>query len=94
MNERIYYSHDAEMRATRDRALTVLIFVAVGLGIGAVLALLLAPKAGDQTRHELASAFSDGINEGREQSAGTLRRLEHDFGDLRKKVEDRMGDLR
>ncbi len=94
MNDRIYYSRDAELRAARDRTVAVSIFLVFGLGLGAILALLLAPKSGDQTRHELSHALSSELNEGREESAKAMRRLEKDLGELRKKVEDKLGDIR
>jgi len=90
MNDRIYYSHEAEMRANRDRAMAVLIFMALGLGIGAVLALMFAPKSGEKTRSELASTLGEGIETGREATTKTIGRLEKDFADLRKKVEERL----
>jgi len=48
-NDRVYYSHDAEMHAMRDRAVLTLAFLAFGLGIGAVLALLFAPMSGKKS---------------------------------------------
>ena len=94
MNDRIYYSRDAELRASRDRTVAVGVFLVFGLGLGAILALLLAPKSGEQIRHELSHAVSGELAEGREESAKAVRRLEKDLGDLRKNVEDRLKDLR
>jgi gas vesicle protein len=94
MNDRIYYSRDAELRANRDRTMAVGVFLVFGLGIGAILALLLAPKSGEQVRHEISHAFAGELAEGREESAKAVRRLEKDISDLRKNVEDRLKDLR
>lgn len=90
MNQRTYYSQEAEMRAQRERTLLVFAFMALGLGIGAALALLFAPKTGEQIRGELAHTFTGELDAGRD----TLHRLEKDVNDLRKKVEDRLGDIR
>jgi gas vesicle protein len=92
MNDRIYYSRDAELRAMRERALAVGIFMALGLGIGAVLALMFAPKSGSQVRKELAEGLDDRLDSGREATNKTLHRLEKDFAELRKKVEERLSE--
>ncbi len=94
MNDRIYYSRDAELRAARDRTMVVGIFLVFGLGIGAVLALLLAPRSGDQTRREISQTLSSELADGREESAKAVRRLEKDLTELRKNVEDKLKDLR
>ena len=86
MNNRIYYSEEAEQLAKRQQALAVILFTTVGLTIGAVLALLLAPKSGDQIRRELSST----LNEGADASSDAFKRLEKDFGELRKQVEERI----
>jgi gas vesicle protein len=88
MNDRIYYSKEAEERAQRERATAVLIFMALGLGVGAVLALLFAPKSGDKTRAELAHTLNDGLEVPREATQKAFKNLEKEFQDFRKKVED------
>jgi len=90
MNDRIYYSREAELRANRDKALLTLLFLAMGLGIGAALALLFAPRSGEQTRVELAKTVDTSLDEGRER----IQFLEKELADLRKKIESRLGDLR
>lgn len=90
MNDRVYYSREAEMRVQRERAVAILVFMGLGLGIGTVLALLFAPKSGDKTRAELASTLGDSLEGGREATNKALKNLEKDFGDLRKKVEERL----
>ena len=92
MNDRTYYSREAEMRANRDRAVAVLVFMALGLGIGAVLALMFAPKSGEKLRSELAHSVNDSLDTGREATTKAVKNLEKDFNDLRKKVEERLAD--
>jgi gas vesicle protein len=41
---------------------TILTFV-LGVGVGAVAALLLAPKAGEELRGDIAAGVSDGVNQ-------------------------------
>jgi len=90
MNDRVYYSREAEMQANRERAAAVLIFMALGLGIGAVLALMFAPKSGEKLRRELASNLGESLEGGRDATNKAIHRLEKDFGELRKKVEERL----
>jgi len=49
-----------------DRSGTILAFV-VGIGIGAVAALLLAPKAGDELRDDISGAVGDRVDQLRDQ---------------------------
>lgn len=89
MNDRIYYSRDAEAQAMRERTTAVLAFFFVGITIGTVLALLFAPRSGAKTRAEIADALDDSFKEGRKASNETIERLEKDFADLRKRFEER-----
>lgn len=89
MNDRIYYSREAEAQAMRERTTAVLAFFFIGITIGTVLALLFAPRSGDKTREEIAEALEDSFKEGRKASNETIERLEKDFADLRKRLEER-----
>jgi gas vesicle protein len=62
MNERIYYSQEAAQRAERDRFMLAVIVSAIGIAIGAVVALLLAPRAGEETRRTLGSTLDQAAN--------------------------------
>jgi gas vesicle protein len=94
MNDRIYYSREAEERASRERTVAVLLFLAFGVGIGAAIALLFAPESGEKTRRELAHSVEGSVETGREAVEPALHRLEKEFGELRKRVDDRINDLR
>jgi gas vesicle protein len=52
---------------------TILAFV-VGIGIGAVAALLLAPKAGDELRDDISGAVGDRVDQLRDQGKDLTRR--------------------
>ena len=41
----------------------------VGLGVGAVLGILFAPKSGEETRDDIARTLNDGIDELRTRTA-------------------------
>lgn len=88
MNDRIYYSREAEAQAMRERTAAILAFFVIGIAVGTVMALLFAPRSGDKTRGEIADAIEEGFNEGRKASNDAVHRLEKDLSDLRKRIED------
>ncbi len=93
MNDSTYYSREAEMQANREQLGTTLLFIAVGLGIGAILALLFAPVSGKDFRDDISHTIEDRL--GRREPPGlTLDKLEKEFADLRKKVESRLSEMR
>ena len=86
-SDRIYYSHDAEMHAMRDRMVLTLVFLTFGLGIGVVLALLFAPTSGKKVRKSLTKTVEQGLKDGREAVEPVVKRVEKEFGELQKTVE-------
>lgn len=89
-NDRIYYSHDAEMHSMRHRNVLTLVFLIFGLGIGAILALLFAPSSGKSTRHDLAKNVEEGLRTGRDAVEPIMKRVEKELGDLQKKVDEHL----
>ena len=79
MNNRIYYSREAEEQANQERLRAIGVFMVLGLGIGAVLALLFAPKSGEEIRHGISKSLED-------RFSGVEKELES----LSKRVEDRL----
>ncbi len=92
MNDRTYYSREAEMQANREQLGTTVLFIALGLGIGAILALLFAPASGKEFRDDISNTIEDRFGR-REPSGLTLDKLEKEFADLRKKVEHRLSEM-
>lgn len=89
-SDRIYYSHDAEMRAMHNRTMLTLVCLAFGLGIGAALALLFAPTSGKIARHDLARSVEEGVQTGRDTVGPVVKRVEQEFDDLKKNVEEHL----
>jgi gas vesicle protein len=83
MNDRVYYSREAEMQASREKSMAVILFLAIGIGIGGLLALLFAPKSGDKMRKELAGTLEDRFNS-----------VEKEVTRLGKQAEERLKDIR
>jgi gas vesicle protein len=75
----MYYSKEAEGRAQQQRLLLALFVMALGAGAGAVLALLFAPKTGEQTRRELATNTNKAVEN-----------LQHEVDRLRGELENRV----
>ena len=92
-NDRIYYSHDAEAHAIRAMIRLTLLWLTIGLGIGAALALLFAPSTGKKVRKELARTVEEGLQNGREAVEPMVNRMEKDFEELHKNVEERVNKL-
>jgi gas vesicle protein len=88
--DRIYYTHDAEVAAMRRMTLVTMLSLTLGMGIGAILALLFAPASGRSTRHDLATSIEEGLHTGREKLEPVVKRLEEEFVDLRKSVDERL----
>ena len=78
MTDRIYYSREAERRANQEKVIGITLFLLLGLGIGAILAMLFAPKSGHAIRAELSDSLEDVVHS-----------LEKEVVDLRKRVAER-----
>jgi gas vesicle protein len=89
-NERIYYSHDSEVQAQRFHAMLTFLFLVFGLGLGAALALLLAPKSGKKIREDLARNVKEGLQSGRKKIKPVVKRIEKEFAELQKNIEEKM----
>jgi gas vesicle protein len=90
MNDRIYYSREAEMRALRNRTLLVVFIAAFGAGLGALAALLMAPRSGDKTRQQVAETLSQATEQGREVAGQVLKTVREGAGRLQEEVAERL----
>lgn len=86
MNNRIYYSEEAEQLARRQTALAIILFTAFGLGIGAALALMFAPEKGKNFRNTLSNTVAEGVD----KTGDAIHKMEKDIADLRKRIEERV----
>lgn len=89
-NERIYYSHGAEVQARRRMTIVMLVCLSTGVGVGMTIALLFAPNTGEKTRQNLTDNLEEGLQNGRESLDSFIKRLEGQFNDLHKNVEERL----
>jgi gas vesicle protein len=93
MSERIYYSQEAEQRARQERNSMAMLVLVLGLGIGAAMALLFAPRNGDETRKVLGDQVEQVYDGGREVANTAVDTLRGEFTRLRSDVEDRLKHL-
>jgi len=70
-------------------AATKLSYLVIGGGIGAVLALLFAPKSGVELRGDIADATKKGIEKGKEAAA----QIQEKAGDYYEVSRDKVGEL-
>ena len=90
MNDRIYYSREAEQLAQQQRTILALLVMMMGLGAGVVIALLFAPRKGEEVRRELTHQAEHAYDNSREATSKAVERLQKDFDKLRGDVEERM----
>ena len=60
----------------RDHKVETILTFALGAGVAAVIALLLAPKAGEKLRDDIADGVSDGVDRVRSTGKDLKRRTQ------------------
>jgi gas vesicle protein len=93
-NSRIYYSQEAEAKAMRRMTMMTVMWLALGLTIGTIMALLYAPTAGEKTRKNLTKNLGEGWKDSQDAIEPVINRLEKEMGELRQTVEDRIAKLK
>ncbi len=78
-----------EYERESSSAATKLTYLLIGGGIGAVIALLFAPKSGVELREDIADATRKGIEKGKETAA----QLQEKAGDYYEVTREKAGEL-
>lgn len=73
--------------AKDHKAGTILAFV-VGIGIGTVATLLLAPQAGDELRENITDAIGDSVDQLRDRTKNFTRRSQKFVETAKEQVQD------
>ncbi|HTK38414.1 MAG TPA: YtxH domain-containing protein [Pyrinomonadaceae bacterium] len=81
--------YEYEREREGSSATTKLTYLLIGGGIGAVIALLFAPKSGVELREDIADATRKGIEKGKETAA----QLQEKAGDYYEVTRDRAGEF-
>lgn len=92
MNNRMYYSKEAADSAQRERAVLVLVMLGMGVAVGAAIALLFAPQAGEKIRKALEDQIEQALETGRDQATKAVENLQEDAERLRSDVEKRINN--
>ena len=91
MSDRVYYSREAEMRAQRERTMMAIVLLGFGLGVGAIMALLFAPRSGEEVRKDITDRIEPGLERARDVTNHTVENLQRDLTRLRDDMESRIG---
>lgn len=59
MSDRIYYSEESKQQAQREKFILVGLFASMSITLGAMIALLFAPRPGDETREQLSKQVTE-----------------------------------
>ena len=84
MNDQTYYNQEEQMRVQMEQAVGPAVLLAAALGLGAVVALLIAHNNEQKKRHGLSGMVEDRLDQGKD----AIKRLEKEYSNLRKKVEE------
>jgi len=94
------YERNEYKRREEASSTTKLTYLAIGGGIGAILALLFAPKAGNELRGDIADATRKGIEKSKEtaalvgEKAGDYYEVSREkAGELYSTAQDKAGEL-
>jgi gas vesicle protein len=90
----MYYSQEAEQRAQRDRLSLALVATAIGIGMGAVIALIFAQQSGDEVRRQLGEQFENAVNQGAEVAGKAVKEAKKTADKVIGEVEDRLQNNR
>jgi gas vesicle protein len=60
----------------------------VGLGVGALVGILLAPKSGEETREDIVDSVTDGVEEIRARSAKVARGARRFVNEAKERLDD------
>lgn len=90
MSDRVYYSREAEMRAQRERTMMAIVLLGFGLGVGAIMALLFAPRSGEEVRKDITDRIEPGLERARDVTNHTVENLQRDLTRLRDDMDSRI----
>ncbi len=91
---RSYYMGDEELRSKSSGVVNMLVFLLLGLGIGAALALLFAPEEGEKTRGKISDSLESGVKASSDAGSDALERLEKEYQNLRKEMDKLISSIK
>lgn len=88
MRDRMYYSKEAQSRATRERWLIVVVVSLLGIAAGSLVMLLLAPRSGDETRRLISQTVTDAAERSSEATQTAVKQLSEELKELRQRMDN------
>jgi gas vesicle protein len=67
-----------------------IVTLCIGLGVGALVGVLLAPKSGEETRDDIVDGVTDGIEEIRSRSAKVADSARRSVNEAKERLDDAM----
>lgn len=91
MSSRTYYSEEAAERARKQQGATIVVVMVLGLALGAIIAILYAPREGQKTRKMLGEELGGSLDSGRDLAddaiKDTVKKLDEQYRTLRSEMD-------
>lgn len=91
MSSRTYYSEEAAERARKQQGATIVVVMVLGLALGAIIAILYAPREGRKTREMLGEELGGSLDSGRDLAddaiKDTVKKLDEQYRTLRSEMD-------
>ena len=94
MNDRIYYSKDSADYARKQRMVMVSLAALVGVGIGTLIAMLLAPQSGEETRKSMEGGMNHFADQGREVANQVAKDAQKTVSKVRENLNENIEKIR
>lgn len=98
MSSRTYYSEEAAERARKQQGAMIVTVMLLGLALGAVIAILYAPREGKKTRKMLGKELGGSLDSGRDRADDTIKdtvkKLDEQFRTLRGEMDKLLSSVK
>jgi hypothetical protein len=84
MSEQVYFTPEEETRPQLEQAVGPAVLFAAALGLGALAMLYIAHNNEEKKRHTVSGMVEERLDQGKD----TIKRLEKEYNNLRKRVEE------
>ena len=89
-NNRIYYSHEAEQQAKREILMLVMLVTGLSISVSSMIALLFAPRSGDETREQLSGQVSEVMHKARQAAENVGDQVRENAESVRDTVQEQV----
>jgi gas vesicle protein len=76
------------MKNNRSKWNHPVVTLCIGLGVGALVGILLAPKSGEETRDEIADGVTDGVEKIRARGSEVARGARRFVNETKERLDD------